>query len=361
MNDDFTARLHTQLRDAALREERRGALSRTLLAARPRPAVALGALAAAVAAALVVLFAVGLGSPAPEPATPTGPRVVANVTVGDALGQGARAGFGAVWLTDSSRNAILRVDPATRRVTKRIPVSSEVALATAAGSVWALPRGPGYQGGPLLRIGPETGRTIAKVSLQSAAGGPFRGGSLLEAGGRVWVLGATGALAVDPARDRVVAAIRLGGSFTVTDALVHDGELWLTRGDRSITRFDARTGRRLGRVPWSIDGFLLPFGDDLIAVTKDTVARLDPRTGRAAWRRPLGTDLQNAQVAGSRVFVEGGDGPATARDRIWALDPRTGRLEGATTMPEFGPVGMVTVGRSVWLLTPGGRAVVVAP
>jgi hypothetical protein len=361
MTDDFTTRLRLQLREAALREERRGALSRTLIAARPRPAVALGAVAAAVAAALVVLATVLLGAREPEPATPPGPHVVANVARGDALGPRARPGFGALWLSDSSRGMILRVDPRTRRVTKRIPIGSEVALATAAGSVWALQRGPGYQGGPLLRIGPSTGRTIARVRLRTAAGGPFRGGSLIVAGARVWVLGATGAVAVDPARGQVVAEIRLGGSFTVTDALVHDGELWLTRADHSVTRFDARTGRRLGRLPWRTDGFLVPFADALIAVSKSSVALVDPATGRASWRRPLGTDLRDAQVSGSRVFVEGGDGPATARDRIWEIDARTGRVAGATTMPEFGPAGMVPVGRGVWLLTAGGRAVVVEP
>jgi hypothetical protein len=307
---------------------------------------------------LVVVFR-GAGEPVPAP--PPGPRIVANVALGDAFGPSARPGFGAMWLSDSSRGAILRVDPRTRRVTRRIPVGSEVALATSAGSVWALPRGPGYQGGPLLRIGPATGRTIARIALQSAAGGPFRGGGLMVAGARVWVLGATGALGVDPARDRVVAAIRLGGSFTVTDALVRDGELWLTRGDHSITRFDARSGRRLGRLPWRTEGFLVPFADELIAVTKRSVALVDPRTGRATWRRPLGTQINDAQVSGSRVFVEGGDGPATARERIWQLDAWTGRIAGATTMPEFGPVGIVAVGRGVWLLTAGGRAVVVEP
>jgi hypothetical protein len=147
MSDDFTARLQMQLRDAAIREERRGALSRTLVAARPRPAVALGVLAAAVAAAVALLFTVVIGPPRPEPATPPGPRVVADVALGDALGPSGRPGFGAVWFSDSSRGVILRVDPGTRRVTRRIDVGSEVALATAAGSVWALPRGPGYQGG----------------------------------------------------------------------------------------------------------------------------------------------------------------------------------------------------------------------
>jgi len=96
-------------------------------------------------------------------------------------------------------------------------------------------------------------------------------------------------------------------------------------------------------------------------VSKRSVARVDARTGRAAWRRRLGTELHDAQVAGPRVFVVGGDGPAAARDRVWALDARSGRIAGAVTMPEFGPVGMVAVGRGVWLLTAGGRAVVVEP
>jgi hypothetical protein len=327
---------------------------------RLRPAAALS-MAVVVAGAAIVVATVLRGAREPHAAPPPGPRVAANVALGDALGQSARSAFGSLWLTDSSQGVILRVDARTRRVTKRIPVGSEVALAIAAGSVWALPRGLGYQGGPLLRIGPNTGRTIVRISLQSAAGGPFRGGSIIVAGARVWVLGATGALAIDPARDHVVARIRLGGSYIVTDAFVHDGELWLTRGDRSITRFDARTGRRLGRVAWERNAFLVPFGKDLIAVSERSVARVDARTGHATWRRPLGTELHDAQVAGSRLFVVGGDGPAAARDRVWALDARSGRIAGAVTMPEFGPVGMVAVGRGVWLLTAGGRAVVVEP
>jgi hypothetical protein len=357
---DFTTRLRVQLREAAEREERRGALARALAAARPRSSMTLGAVGAAVAAALLIV-AIGLvGSRAPEPATPPGPRVAADVAVGDALGSSGRPGFGALWLSDSAQGAILRVDPVTRRVTRRIPVGSEVALATAAGSVWALPRGPGSQGGPLLRIEPRRGRTVARVDLGTAAA-PFRGGVLLVGGGRVWALGATGGVAVDPARDRAVATIRLGGSFTIADALVRGGELWLTRADRSVTRFDARTGRRLGRLPWRSAGVLVPFGDRLISVTKRSVALVDPATGRPDWRRRIGTALTDAQVSGARIFVSGADGPAAARDRIWEIDARSGEIAGAVTMPEFGPAGMVAVGDGVWLLTAGGRAVVVRP
>jgi hypothetical protein len=361
MSDEFTARLRVQLREAAVREERRGALSRTLLAARPRPAVALAAFATAVAAGVLLLATVFLGAPRPEPATPPGPRVVADLRLGDAFGATARPAFGAMWLSDSSRGEILRVDLRARRVTKRIPVGSEAALATGAGSVWALRRGPGYQGGPLLRIGPATGRTIARIPLRTAAGGPFPGGSLLIGGGRVWVLGATGAMAVDPARDRVVAEIRLGGDFTVSDAIVHDGELWISRKDGSVTRFDARTGRRLGRAPLRNGGFFVPVAGNLLEVTPDAVALMDPATGRAIWRRPLGTDLHDAAASGSRLFVVGGDGPVGTRDRVWQLDARTGRIVGTLTMPEFGPEGLVAVGRGVWVITAPGRAVIVGP
>jgi len=323
--------------------------------------LAIGAFAAAAVAAAILLATVFLASPAPEPATQPGPRVAVDVAVGDALGASARPGFGAMWLSDSSRGAILRVDPRTLRVTRRIPVGSEVALVTAAGALWALPRGPGYQGGPLMRIAPDTGRTVAQIDSTTPAGGPFRGGSLVVAGGRVWVIGAAGAVAVDPATNRIVARIRLGGSFTVTDVLVRDGEVWLTRADRSVTRFDGRTGRRLGRLPWRVDGFLVPFADRLIEVGKDSVALVDPATGQPQWRRRVGTDLHDAQVSGRRVFVIGADGPSTARDRLWEIDAPSGRIAGAITVPEFGPLGMVPVDRGVWLLSAGGRAVVVAP
>ena len=360
MTDDFTARLGVQLREAALREERRGPVLRALRTARPRPAAALGAFATAVAAGGVVLVAVLLGSPAPETATPTGPRVVANIPLGSGFNGGARAAFGSVWLSDSGRGAILRVDPRTRRVTARIPVGSEVALETGDGAVWAIPRGAGNQGGSLLRIDPRSARTVARIPLRTLKGDVFPAAALL-AGRRVWVLGPTGGIGVDPARNRVVSEIHLGGSFPVTDAIVHDGELWLTRADHTITRFDARTGRRLGAVRWRTDAFLLPFADKLIAMSRTSVALVDPGTGRALWRTRIGTSLELDELSAGRLFLEGSDGSAGGRGRVWELDVHDGRVIGKATVPEFSIVGMIRAGNGVWLLSSGGNAVVVAP
>jgi outer membrane protein assembly factor BamB len=362
MTEEFTTRLRTQLREAALREERRGTLARGVLTARPRPAMALGAVAAAVAAAVLVVTVIVVGSRREQPAGAPGPRVVADVQLADALGGSAATGFGSIWLSESQQGQIVRVDPRTRRVTERLDVGDEVSLDTGDGSVWALPRGTIQRiGSPLLRIDPRTGRVIARISQRTPAGARFIDGTFVAVlGPRVWVLSGTGALLIDPATNRVVRAISLGGSFHVVDAIAQGSELWLVRADDSITRFDMRTGRRLGRVPWATRGRLLPFADRLVSGTRRSVELVDPRTGKAAWRTRIGTELHGFMVNGSRLFVEGADG-ATERERVWQLDALSGRVAGAVTMPEFGVVGMLPVGDGVWVLTSNGHAVVVRP
>jgi outer membrane protein assembly factor BamB len=361
MTEDFTTRLQLQLREAALREEQRGALARGLLTARPRPAMALGAVAAVIAASVVVAAALLVGARREEPAAPPGPRVVADVALADALGGLPVNGFGSVWVSESQNGQVLRVDPRTRRVLARIDVGAEATLAVGQGSVWAASRQSGTFGRPLLRIDPRTNRIVARIPRRSPSGAPFPGGGFVTvAGGRVWVLSGTGALIVDPATNRVVREIQFGGSFQVVDALQRGGDLWIVRANDSITRFDARTGRRLGVVPWTTRGILLPFADRLVAATGRSLALVDPRSGRASWRSRLGTELHWFMVVGPRVFVEGADG-ATARERIWQLDARTGRVAGSATMPQFGVVGMVPVDRGVWILTSNGHAVVVSP
>jgi hypothetical protein len=362
MSDDFTTRLRLQLREAALREERRGRLGRRLAAVRPRLwPLSLGPVAATAAVLLVLVVAVGLVTTLrPETAAPPpGPRIVADVAVAEALGGSAQAGFGSVWLSASNEGRLLRVDPRTRKVTARIPAGSEVALAVGDGSVWALPNDSVGAGRPLLRIDPRTGRIVARIAQRAPGGGPFTGFFVL-AGPRMWLVNGTGALAVDPATNRAVREISIGGGYQVVDALLRGRELWLTTADHRVTRFDARTGRRLGRMPWRTDGSLVAFADKLVSVGRGSIALVDPATGRALWPTRMGTELRGGRVSGSRLYVEGADGP-TARERVWQLDARTGRIAGAVTMPEFGVVGMVEVGSGAWVLTAGGHAVVVGP
>ena len=361
MTDDFTARLRLQLREAALREEDRGGLARAGAAVRTRPSLAVGSFVAALAVGLVLVLGLWMvSSTDTETVAPDGgPRVVANVPVADALGSGTAVAFGSVWLTETNNGNILRVDPRTRRVTARIQVGSEVSLAAGDGSIWAIPRAAGVPATPLMRIDPRTNR-VARIAMRAPGGGSFIGGYIVV-GPRVWVIGGTSVLAVDPTRNRPVREVELGGSYQIDNAFLRDGELWLTRGDRTITRLDAVTGRRLGRVPWRTpaSGYVFPYADKLIKVAARSVALAEPATGRPLWRTRLGTQLNGADVAGGRLYVDGLNG-ASARDTLWELDPRTGRVSGTLTVPVFSVVSSAPVGRDLWLISAAGRAVVVA-
>jgi hypothetical protein len=363
MTEDFTTRLRHELREAAQGEEQRGGFAHAATAVRPRPSLALGSLAAAVAVGLVLLAGLWMASSTDtETATPVvGPRVVANVQVADALGRTAWVGFGSVWMSDANRGDVLRVDPRTRRVTARIPVGAEVSVAVSDGSVWAIPRQGGVAATPLMRIDPRTNTIVARIPMRSPGGRePFNGGVILP-GPRLWVLGGTGMLAVDTTRNRPVREVVLGGAFQAIDAHIRGDELWVTRGDRSITRFDAITGRRLGRVRWRApNGFVFPYADKLVKVARRSVSLVDPRTGRPLWRTRIGTELNQADAVGGRIFVEGVNG-ATARDSLWELDARTGRVVGTLTVPGFSILNLVAVGREVWMPTAGGRLIVAAP
>jgi streptogramin lyase len=283
--------------------------------------------------------------------------VVGTVAIGDTLNGGGVAAFGAVWVSDSGRGEIVKVDPDSRRVIARIPVAGETEMAAARGSLWAVRNASGTPSGPLLRIDPRTGRVVERIALRTPAGDAFFGAVPIAAGSRIWVGGPNGVLAVDPARNRVVGHIALSGGYNLQDALIHDGELWLTSASGATDRYDARTGRRLGRLRWETGAGLIPYGDRFIQIGRDAVALVD-ETGRASWRTRIAQDLHIGEVLGNRVLVAGLDG-VSPRERMWELDARTGRLSRPLTLPEFSPRRILAVNGETWVLTGGGRAVVI--
>jgi hypothetical protein len=361
MTEDFTARLRTELRDAALREEQRGGLARAGASLRVRPA--LGSLV--VAAAVGVVLLVGLwmvSSTTTETAKPVPtPRIVANVPVTDGLGQSASVAFGSVWLTDTNAGDIVRVDPRTRKVTKRIHVGYEVSLAADDGAIWAVPRQAGVAASPLLRIDPRTNAVVARIQMRSpGTREPFTGMFFIT-GPRLWVIGPTGMLAIDTTRNRPVREVDLPGDFQIIGAGRQGNELVVTRADRSIVRYDAITGRRIARVPWQApNGFLLPYADKVVKVGLKTVSLAEPTTGKPLWRTRIGTELNHADVLDGRLFVEGSNG-ATSRDVLWELDVHTGRVVGSRTVPGFSVINLFRVGHEIWMITADGHAIVAAP
>jgi YVTN family beta-propeller protein len=91
---------------------------------------------------------------------------------------GITAGAGGVWVVDSLDDAVVRIDPASRSVTARIPIGpSPAGIAFGAGSVWVANSGDGT----VTRINASTDRVQATIPV---GGSPQ---AITVADGRVWV------------------------------------------------------------------------------------------------------------------------------------------------------------------------------
>lgn len=362
---EFQASLRMQLREAAEREQRRGLMARLAAAGRAvLPGVGhsllpAAAVTATIAAAISVAAIFLMSDSGQRPVAP--PEVVAELSVADSIG-GTFGAFGSVWIADTSRDALLRVDPDSRRVVDRLPVDGEVALGVGAGSLWALQAGPARGGfglgGPLLRIDPGTGRVTARIALGTLAGQPFAGYEVLDGRDEVWVAGTGGAMRIDARTNRVTQAIEAPDPLVSTHFALLDGDLWAITEDGRLLSFDTRTGRpvsdvRLG-LPEAGDLSNGP-GGSLIAVAPGALARIEPYSGRVLWRARLGPRVDVWTAAGGLIWVRSsGQGP----DRLSALDPDTGRVVTSVELEDFGGAGLAAVDDELWLSTVAGNVVV---
>ncbi len=166
------------------------------------------------------------------------PQVVARIQTGAAPG-GAVSGFGAIWVTNDGSGTLVRVDPRTNRVTRRIRLRPGVFSVTRGfGALWTV----NYRTQMLTRVNPASRR---KRSVR-VGGEP---GSVVAAFGRVWVTAwASGRLVVvDPRSMRVLKRIRIGP--TPASLRVANGAIWVGfgRSATSVARVDPEDGRDRAR------------------------------------------------------------------------------------------------------------------
>ena len=352
MSENFETRLRLQLRAAAQREERRGAFSRRAAHARlslpAAPMVAAATLAVALLVAIVVVGGLRWGGDEPV----TAPRVVADVALADNLGA-ISSGSGAVWAVDTAKGQILRLDPRSRRVQARIPVG-EARVTAGAGAVWALTERR------LLRIDPATNRITARTALRLPGGTPLSAFDVQILGGVPWVVGLEGGLRINARDGHVEASTRLPQSETEPFFIVAtDDSLWVLTREERLERYALATGRPAGDLPVRLPGAIgvRPTPDGPVFITREgEIARADAGDGRLAWRRKLGTAVSIPLLRGSTLWVHASD--ARGRDRLVELDLASGEVRSSAVLPQFGVAGADLVGRQLWITTPGGRLMV---
>ena len=243
---------------------------------------------------LLALVAIRPFAPADDTTATSNPRVIDRIALGGSLNAAIPA-FGDVWINDSSRGDLLRLDPAQRKVLARIHIPDtsggrSFGLASADGSIWALLGGDNQSGwiGPLVRVDPKTNTVRQRIPL-----GSLHGLRIIAVG-----------LVADP----------------------HQHALWIPATDGAI-RIDTRTGTvdRRALAPKTHLGEISGMGppsDPLAMIASDgNLLRLDARTGASRATIPL--PFARAQVA-----------PASGHSvLLWRPDGTIARFDTAPAEP----------------------------
>jgi streptogramin lyase len=211
------------------------------------------------------------------------------------------AGEGAVWVIDDDERNLRRIDPESHEVDgEPLPLPGKPrALAVGEGAVWVAVEEPDS----LVRVDPQSAQVAATVRV------PFSPSAVAAGDGAVWTGGAGRLARVDPTRNRL-------------------------HGDPAAIDGDAGSIALDEEAVW-------------VAVPEEKVlARVDPRSGRATRRFPVGTGAEEVAVGREgTVWIAGGEDGGTA-----TLAPGANAIEGFE-----GETGLVDVAADsegdVWTLS----------
>ena len=252
------------------------------------------------------------------------------------------AGFGSVWVTNSTDDSVSRIDRRTRSAAP-IPVgSSPSGVAVGAGSVWVANSGDGT----VTRIDPTTGRPTT-IDVRPGPTG------IVVAFGSVWVTNALDASVtqIDPDTNTVAKVVPVG--VGPTGIAAGAGYLWVTnQGDGTVTRFDPDTFQKDSPVTVGEGPVGIAISGDAAWVTNN----LDGSLYRI--------DVEDLTVQARTLDKSGGAyGIAARGGDVWVSNQNAGTLMRVTagtfrlskTVPLRGaPLGLAYVGKDLWFTNAAG-------
>lgn len=357
---DYITGLRGDLVDAADRHRRRSRLgvAKGRLVVVPRiwrPALAAATVAASVLAALVVASTL---SPSRSAARP---EIAAVVQIGGQPQDAVVAG-GSLWVSDYSGH-VIRVDPASGRVTARIEVDGNPeGIAAGAGAVWvASPDAHEVGRGSLLsRIDPRTG-DVERINVRGYVMG------LAVGAGGVWLLEWHNPLLrrIDPASHERTATVEVPRAM-VAAAVGGDRTLWALGPEGTVVSIDGNSlaVQRVPRVAgtWG-GGFQNALDADAQGAwvanrQADMLLRIE--SGRVVSRIPVGADPGPVAVGDGAVWVAYGDRAALRGNyRLARIDPETGTVAATVDLGRHPPTALLVAGDDVWVIAGDGTALLI--
>jgi virginiamycin B lyase len=239
-----------------------------------------------------------------DPATD---RISARVSLPGEACSGLAAGFGSIWVPVCGKKpALLRVDAKRNRISAVVPVASagpEGGIAASDDSVWII----SDSRGTLNRVDPISNEVVQRIVIPPGSFNP------LFSDGIVWITGfETNVLtAVDASTGELLSSISVGPKPRFLTA--GGGSVWtLNQGDGTVSRVDERTKKLVATIVAGIPGHGgdIDYGADSVWATVMDVplTRIDARTDKVV-----------RQWSGA-----GGDSVRVGHGSVWLTDYRRG-------------------------------------
>ncbi len=263
------------------------------------------------------------------------PTIVAKIKVARFAAPCASAGGGgAVWVSEYGQPYLLKINPRTDKVVKKIGIGTgSCGLGYGAGSLWI----EDTNTSTVSRVDAKTGkRTAIRVGIT-----PY---DATFAYGSAWVtaFGQGELERIDPARNRVVKRWKLAGAVGVVGAF---GSVWAAGGD-GVIRVDPAGGKLLATIPVEGGAGWTAASSDAVWVTSaGGLVRIDPATNAVAAVVPLPqpAGYGDPDVVGGLVWV-----PLIKLNRIAVVDPATNAVV-RTIKTGAGPFVVTKIGSDVWV------------
>jgi YVTN family beta-propeller protein len=291
--------------------------------------------------------------------------VIASLAVGD----------GSIWATLADGQRIVRIDPATLRVTATIanplPVEWAPTVAYGDGAVWlseAIPGvGSGSPTGALVRIDPATNAVVATVPVGRSPEG------LAFTAGAVWSANHRSDQPQDAAPphtfsvSRVDVASNTATANVVVETRADTGDSWLNfccgpqgaaagagsvwvadTTTNQVSRIDPATNTVTARIanPGHQACGSMAANDTSVWLTEgcnsEGLWRIDPASNRVAATLQLPGAGGDVRLAFGSVWVSTSliGGFAAAKETLTRIDPLTNRVVGRTPIPSAGPLAV---------------------
>jgi glutamine cyclotransferase len=225
---------------------------------------------------------------------------------------GLAAGSGSVWVGGLGSGDVIRIDPATGKVLKRVTVGARVFnLAAAPGVVWAVDNALSTA----VRVDTRTAKVTARVPVG------FQPYDIEWGFGSAWVANAGDGTVWRITNGKVVKKLKVGAEPNGLTA--YRGAVWVSDHTLGkVVRIDPRTNRITGTVRLPGADWITGLGDS-IYVSQETnqVSRVSVRTLKVTGVAKVARNPLGSTIVGNRLWV-----PCIDANQIVVVDPSTMRV-----------------------------------